>query len=249
MCGVRSKSDRKQRTGQTTPFELLYGHKPSLSHMMRFGQPVYVLDHDGSKGKFDSKTTEAFMIGYGSRENTYRCLLSDLKSVKVTPHVVPAKHKEQRPGLSQGNTYAVFALPEPELGASQDCGHSQTAPTNPGYHDAAFRYENETFDVDVGQDGQNETFVVDKSAVTCPDLGTYFEEAQSSAPRGELPSVREETLSSTQISPLSQKAPEQTVVPARVSTNRGTTRSVKLPVPEERQRQGPFPRQESTRES
>lgn len=78
-----------------TPFELFFGHKPSLSHVMPFGQEVYVLDHANKESKFSAKTKEAHMIGYGDRINTYKCIIAGTKDVLITSDVVPATHSER----------------------------------------------------------------------------------------------------------------------------------------------------------
>lgn len=83
------------RTDGKTPFELFYGHKPDVSHMIRFGQPVHIINYSRGRGKFDSKTREAFMVGYGPRVNTYRCMLTNLEDVVITADCVPASHSNR----------------------------------------------------------------------------------------------------------------------------------------------------------
>ena len=86
------------RTGGKTPFELFHSRKPDVSHLIKFGQEVFIIDHSRKESKFSPKTIEAFVVGYGQRQNTYRCLIRDNanNTIKVTSDVIPASHK-QRP--------------------------------------------------------------------------------------------------------------------------------------------------------
>ena len=52
---VRNRTSNKS-TGDKTPFELFYGRKPDLSHMVKFGQEVYIKDHGRCESKFSPKT-------------------------------------------------------------------------------------------------------------------------------------------------------------------------------------------------
>lgn len=80
---------------EKTPFELFLGHKPDLSHIVPFGQEVHVIDHSTRASKFSPKTIEAYVVGYGERVNTYRCLISGTKDILITSDVVPASHKQR----------------------------------------------------------------------------------------------------------------------------------------------------------
>jgi len=87
-------------TQNKTPFELLHGHKPNLAHLVPFGQEVYIIDHAPKPSKFSPKTIEAYVIGYGPRVNTYRCLIRDTGKIVITSDVVPAAHRNPAPARS-----------------------------------------------------------------------------------------------------------------------------------------------------
>lgn len=82
-----------KRHPDMTPFELFYGRKPNLAHLVKFGQPVHVIENRRRDSKFSAKTREAFVVGYGKRLNTYRCLIKGTKEIVTTCDVVPAHHK------------------------------------------------------------------------------------------------------------------------------------------------------------
>lgn len=82
---VRAKKDM-------TPFEIFTGRKPDLSNLVKFGCQAQALIKNRRLGKFDGKTENVYIVGYTSRRNTYRILMSDLKTVKESCDVAFAKH-------------------------------------------------------------------------------------------------------------------------------------------------------------
>ena len=55
-----------------TPFELLRGRKPDLSHLREIGARAFVL-HPGDIHKMEPRSEECILIGYGRNSKTYRC--------------------------------------------------------------------------------------------------------------------------------------------------------------------------------
>ena len=53
-----------------TPYEILYGHKPSVSHFRVCGCPCTLL-HLESNPKFNAKADDCYFVGYVAR-TTYR---------------------------------------------------------------------------------------------------------------------------------------------------------------------------------
>lgn len=99
---IRNRVPNK-RTGERTPYELFHGRKPDLSNLMKFGQEVHVLDSSRGISKFSAKTKEAYIVGFGERFNTYRCLMADSTEVLVTADVYAAKHSVGRKEQLQRN--------------------------------------------------------------------------------------------------------------------------------------------------
>lgn len=99
------------RNSDVTPYEILHGRKPDLSHLMRFGEQVYIYDNSNRPSKFSSKTIEAYMVGYCSRVNTYRCCMKDSLDIVETSDVVPAKHRQLSSQMHQSrrswNTFLI----------------------------------------------------------------------------------------------------------------------------------------------
>lgn len=72
-----------------TPFELFHGKVPVISHLMEYRTQAHILRHTRDKvPKFDTKTVEAFIVGYSDRINTYRCYIEQKNEVFITPDVV-----------------------------------------------------------------------------------------------------------------------------------------------------------------
>lgn len=100
-----------KRTGEKTPYELFHGRKPDLSNLMKFGQEVFVLDHSKGISKFSAKTKEAYVVGYGERFNTYRCLIPDSTELVITADVVAARHSpKQRERLESNRPWITFMI-------------------------------------------------------------------------------------------------------------------------------------------
>ncbi|GKC83145.1 putative ribonuclease H-like domain-containing protein [Tanacetum coccineum] len=55
-----------------TPYELLFGHKPSISYIRPFGCHVTILDTLSVLAKFDGKCDEGFLVGYLLNSQAFR---------------------------------------------------------------------------------------------------------------------------------------------------------------------------------
>jgi hypothetical protein len=56
---------------QLTPFELHFGHNPSVSHLRPFGCKCFVLKC-GNLGKFESRSLDGIFLGYTPHARSYR---------------------------------------------------------------------------------------------------------------------------------------------------------------------------------
>lgn len=106
------------RTAKRTPFELYSGRKPDVRHLVRFGQPVHVLNHDKGISKFSAKTTEAYIVGYGPRTNSYRCFIANSKEIITTSDVFPANHSTQTDAIRNINQPLIPFMICDQLGYS-----------------------------------------------------------------------------------------------------------------------------------
>lgn len=80
----------------TTPFELWFGRKPNLANICEFGKQVHVLDQSRKESKWSTKTLKAFVVGFTSRSNTYRCYVPSLNRVVITCDVIFRHHGDQQ---------------------------------------------------------------------------------------------------------------------------------------------------------
>ncbi|GKE27652.1 retrovirus-related pol polyprotein from transposon TNT 1-94, partial [Tanacetum coccineum] len=71
----------------STPYELLFGHKPIISYIRPFGCHVTILDTLSVLGKFDRKSDEGFLVGYSLNSKAYRVYNLVTKRVEVNLHV------------------------------------------------------------------------------------------------------------------------------------------------------------------
>ena len=84
---------------EKTPYELMKGRSPNLSHLRMFGCSCFI--HNNGKdslGKFDAKADEGTFIGYSSRSKAYKVLNHRTGKVEESIHV---KFNESTNVLSQ----------------------------------------------------------------------------------------------------------------------------------------------------
>ena len=74
--------------GDTTPFELYTGIKPSLSHMRPFGCPVFVYIPAQLQKKLDAKSRRGIFVGYSEESKAYRVWDFDKKQVVTTRDLI-----------------------------------------------------------------------------------------------------------------------------------------------------------------
>jgi hypothetical protein len=63
-----------------TPFELRFGHKPSVCHIRPFGCKCFILKHD-NLDKFESRSSDGILLGYTSHGRSYRVFNSETNTV------------------------------------------------------------------------------------------------------------------------------------------------------------------------
>ncbi|GBN42656.1 Retrovirus-related Pol polyprotein from transposon TNT 1-94 [Araneus ventricosus] len=76
LCPTRRLQDENQ-----TPFQKLFGKKPTVKHFQMFGQKAFALNKQPQKGKFDVRSTECVFLGYSDENRVYR--LFDSQSQKA----------------------------------------------------------------------------------------------------------------------------------------------------------------------
>lgn len=71
-----------------TPYELLKGRKPNISHFHVFGCKCFILNNGKENlGKFDSKADEGIFLGYAQSSKAFRVYNKRLKIVEESVHV------------------------------------------------------------------------------------------------------------------------------------------------------------------
>jgi len=78
---IRNRLPHSALKGDTTPFELWTGHKPSLAHLCTFGCKVYVHVPKAKGKKYGPKSQVCYLVGYGESDGIYK--VYDPKSNKV----------------------------------------------------------------------------------------------------------------------------------------------------------------------
>ncbi|GJT26655.1 ribonuclease H-like domain-containing protein [Tanacetum coccineum] len=123
-----------------TPYALLTGNIPSVSHFKPFGCHVTILNTSDHLGKFDGKADEGYIVGYSASNKAYRVYNVPTKRVEETMNLRYLEEKPNVQGLGHEWYFDLDYLTD-SLGykhdkANQSAG-THEASTNPaGTQDA-----------------------------------------------------------------------------------------------------------------
>ncbi|CAM8943929.1 unnamed protein product [Rhodiola kirilowii] len=117
-----------------TPYELLKGRKPNISHLRVFGYRCYV--HSNGKdrlGKFDPRSDEGIFVGYSLHSKAYKVFNKRTKQVEESIHVI---FDEESVGNDSGHVPDIhvaedndgFELIRPRDVAVVDVPHNHETP-------------------------------------------------------------------------------------------------------------------------
>ena len=85
-----------------TPYELLKGRKPNLSHLRAFGCVCFIHNNDKDNlGKFDAKSDKGIFLGYSSQSKAYKVLNKRTNLVEECVHVVFNENSSEVEGNSE----------------------------------------------------------------------------------------------------------------------------------------------------
>ena len=63
-----------------TPYELWFGHSPTVKYFKIFGSKRYIM-RDDDIGKFDARSDEGMFLGYLLKRKAYRCYNQITKTI------------------------------------------------------------------------------------------------------------------------------------------------------------------------
>nr|GFA10185.1 putative ribonuclease H-like domain-containing protein [Tanacetum cinerariifolium] len=84
-----------------TPYELLSGKVPNISHLKPFGCQVTILNTSDHLGKFERKAYEGFLVRYAANSKAYRVYNLSSKKIKETLNLRYLEDKPNVHGLGQ----------------------------------------------------------------------------------------------------------------------------------------------------
>ena len=90
--------------GESTPFEMWHGYRPSVGHLKIFGSKAIVLDKTVTK-KFTAKGIECVMVGYSEVSKAYRLFNPTTHKIVVARDVVFFENSSERPMEDQSTFY------------------------------------------------------------------------------------------------------------------------------------------------
>ncbi|GJT27965.1 putative ribonuclease H-like domain-containing protein [Tanacetum coccineum] len=89
------------RSHNKTPYELLSGKVPNISHLKPFGCHVTILNTSDHLGKFEGKADEGFIVGYAAHSKAYRVYNLSSKKIEETLNLRYLEDKPNVQGLGQ----------------------------------------------------------------------------------------------------------------------------------------------------
>ena len=88
-----------------TPYDLLNGRKPNVSHLKVFGCKCYILNNGkDSLGKFDAKFDKGIFLGYSLNSHAYRVFNKKLMIVEESIHVIFYETNDYEQAVAKINT-------------------------------------------------------------------------------------------------------------------------------------------------
>ncbi|GJU28621.1 putative ribonuclease H-like domain-containing protein [Tanacetum coccineum] len=84
------------RPHNKTPYELLSGKVPNISHLKPFGCHVTILNTSDHLGKFKGKADEGFLVGYSAHSKAYRVYNLSNKKIEETLNL---RYMEDKPNV------------------------------------------------------------------------------------------------------------------------------------------------------
>ncbi|GJR76026.1 putative ribonuclease H-like domain-containing protein [Tanacetum coccineum] len=79
-----------------TPYELVSGKVPNISHLKPFGCLVTILNTSDHLGKFEGKADEGFIVGYAAHSKAYRVYNLSSKKIEETLNL---RYLEDKPNV------------------------------------------------------------------------------------------------------------------------------------------------------
>ncbi|GJR27786.1 putative ribonuclease H-like domain-containing protein [Tanacetum coccineum] len=121
-----------------TPYELLSGKVPNISHLKPFGCHVTILNTSDHLGKFEGKADEGFLVGYSAHSKAYRVYNLSNKKIEETLNLRYMEDKPNVQGLGHewyfDLDYLTDSLGYTRFKSNQPAG-TQDTNTHAGTHD------------------------------------------------------------------------------------------------------------------
>lgn len=151
-----------------TPFELYYGHKPSVKNLHTFGQPAIVLYRNQRNSKFSEKGIRQIFVGYTERFNTFRFFDAETNHVYTSCDAVFLKEN--------GRPVTVVSRSIPESITTtiedQDYSRSESPATEVSFRTAETQSQPERKDSpETNQDSTRERSASEEKISTPPTQG------------------------------------------------------------------------------
>ncbi|GKB26871.1 putative ribonuclease H-like domain-containing protein [Tanacetum coccineum] len=153
-----------------TPYELLSGKVPNISHFKPFGYQVTILNTSDHLGKFEGKADEGFIIGYAANSKAYRVYNLSSKKVEEALNLRYLEDKPNIQGAGAQDTHINAGYAE-ELTMLQRQEHEAKDVAKQFGFDIGI-FSSSSYDDDFGADANNLAPTVDVNSLVTKRVNT-----------------------------------------------------------------------------
>ncbi|GJX12280.1 putative ribonuclease H-like domain-containing protein [Tanacetum coccineum] len=130
-----------------TPYALLTGKTPSISHFKPFGCHVTILNTSDHLGKFDGKADEGYLVGYSASNRAYRVYNMANKRVEETMNLRFLEEKANIQGIGHEWSFDLDYLTD-SLGYNRDKANQSAGTQGVSSNPAGFQDDDSDSDSD-----------------------------------------------------------------------------------------------------
>ncbi|GJX66819.1 putative ribonuclease H-like domain-containing protein [Tanacetum coccineum] len=130
-----------------TPYALLTGKTPSISHFKPFGCHVTILNTSDHLGKFDGKADEGYLVGYSASNRAYRVYNMANKRVEETMNLRFLEEKANIQGIGHEWSFDLDYLTD-SLGYNRDKANQSAGTQDVSSNPAGFQDDDSDSDSD-----------------------------------------------------------------------------------------------------
>jgi len=115
-CRISHQPNTPKLLGSKTPYEMVFGVKPTYEHLRVFGSLCYAHNHSRGRDKFDEHAHKCIFLGYPHGQKGWKVYDTETKQIYVSRDMVFYEHiflwvDGQHSSTSEPNTISFYNQP------------------------------------------------------------------------------------------------------------------------------------------